>query len=238
MTGGNSGIGLAIAERLAMDGFCVFSGSRNGCNQFSIKDGILLKNQVLDLCCLDVTNERSIRDFVEYIGKISGVIDCVVNSAGIAHGSLLQTTRSDDIRRCLEVNFIGPIAVIRNSFRFLRKSNFPSIINISSSTASRSDIGTLAYGSSKAALDFSGYVLAAELARYKIRVNTVAPGITQTQMLNDMSERSINENKEACYLNRIAEPEDVANIVRFLASENSAHINGLIIRADGGQLCR
>ena len=238
MTGGNSGIGLAISKRLALDGYCVFSGSRNGCNHFSLRDGVLVKEQILDLGCLDVTREETIRVFVDYIAKISGTIDCVVNSAGVAHGSLLQTTKSDDIRRCLEVNFIGPISVIRHSLRFLRKSSYSSIINISSSTASRSDIGTLAYGSSKAALDFSGYVLAAELARYKIRVNTVSPGITQTQMLNDMSERSINENKGACYLNRIADPEDVANMVSFLASENAAHINGLLLRVDGGQLCR
>ena len=238
MTGGNSGIGLSISRRLAFDGFCVFSGSRNGCIQYLVRDGILLKEKLNDISCLDVTSEQSIRDFLDYVGKVSGVIDCVVNSAGVSHGSLLQTTRSDDLRRCLEVNFIGPISVIRNSLRFMRRSKYSSVINISSSTASRSDIGTLAYGSSKAALEFSGYVLAAELARYKIRVNTVSPGITQTQMLNDMSERSINENKSACYLNRIAEPDDVANLVSFLASENAAHINGLLLRVDGGQLCR
>ena len=103
MTGGNSGIGLAISKRLALDGFCVFSGSRNGCNHFSLRDGVLVKEKIHDPSCLDVTREETIRAFVDYIGKRSGVIDCVVNSAGVAHGSLLQTTKSDDIEDVLRL---------------------------------------------------------------------------------------------------------------------------------------
>jgi len=236
--GGNSGIGLAISKRLAGDGFLVFSGSRRGWNRQCLKNGVILKEQIDTIKPLDITYEQSIQESIAYLGSVNGCIDCIVNSAGVAHGSLLEMTRLEDLRKCLEVNFIGPVSVIRESLRYLRRSESASIINISSVTASRSDIGTLAYGCSKAALNFSGYVLAAELARYSIRVNTVAPGITETRMLAEMSEKAVDENRKSCYLNRIAQPNEIADLVAFLASNAASHVNGQLIKVDGGQLCR
>ena len=115
------------------------------------------------------------------------------------------------------------------------RSRKGSIINLSSSTSFTADTGTIAYGSAKAALNYATKVLSKELANQGIRVNAVAPGVTDTSMLKEMDPKAINDQLKSSSLKQLATPKQIASVIMFLCSEESSHITGQIIRIDGGQ---
>lgn len=238
ITGASSGIGKTIAHHFARNQFTVLGATRSGIYHFSYDD----HNQVHESLEIDITfdlsNVKSVKDTIDYIKDRYGRIDCLVNSAGIAHGSLIQMTRLEDLQRCMNINFIGQICVIQESIRLLRKSEAPCIINISSISAFRSDPGSIAYGASKAALNFATSVLSSELQQFNIRVNAIAPGVTNTPMLDQMSESSIRKQTDAADIKIVATPLQIAEVALFLSTKSSSHITGQIIKVDGGQLCR
>ena len=126
--------------------------------------------------------------------------------------------------------------LVKYSSRYMSKSNNPSILNISSSSSFRADVGTLAYASSKAALNFSTRQLSHELAPQNIRVNSIAPGVTDTPMLSLMDEVAIERQLNSAAISQLATPDQIAQMSLFLCSSNALHITGQIIRVDGGQL--
>ena len=110
-----------------------------------------------------------------------------------------------------------------------------SIVNISSITSFQNESGTLAYGSSKSALNYATKIIAKELGAFGINVNAVAPGVTNTPMLEKMNSESIKKQISLSSNKKIAEPQDIASVIYFLCSEESKHITGQIINVDGGQ---
>ena len=112
--------------------------------------------------------------------------------------------------------------------------SYSASINIGSTAGLIGDKGTVAYGSSKAALMYASRVLANEVGAFNIRVNSVAPGITLTDMANQLDEKSTEKALSSIPLKRFAEPHEIANVITFLASDLSSYLTGQIIRVDGG----
>ena len=162
--------------------------------------------------------------------------DILVNNAGIAHGGIFQMTSINDMRRIFEVNVFGTVAVTQSIARLMIRKKYGSIINISSTAAHLPDRGTMTYGASKAALTRITQSLSQELGVYGIRANAIAPGITETDMAKQMDEQAKERLIQASALKKIAQPDDIANVALFLASDLSSHMTGQVLTVDGGIL--
>ena len=139
------------------------------------------------------------------------------------------------MKNVFQTNYFSLLTFTQFVARIMGRNKKGSIVNISSATSFSADAGTLAYGSAKAALNFATKVLSKELASQGIRVNAVAPGITDTEMLKKMDSNSINKELDLSSLKKIATPEEIASVIMFLCSEESSHITGQIIKVDGGK---
>jgi len=232
VTGANRGIGRQIAESFSAQGAKVFAccrGSDPSVDDWAAGRGI-------SLISLDLADDGSIRNAVKEIRAGSAGVDILVNNAGIAHGALFQMTSIADLRQVFEVNFFGQIAFSQSMARLMAKRGGGSIINLSSSAVERADAGTFAYGASKAAFERATLSMARELGAQEIRVNAIAPGVTQTDMLDQMDPAARQTLIDASALKRPATPQNIADVALFLASDLSAHVTGQIIHIDGGLL--
>jgi 3-oxoacyl-[acyl-carrier protein] reductase len=163
-------------------------------------------------------------------------VDVLVNNAGTASGGLFQMTPISEIRRVLEVNFFGQILLTQGLSRLMTRHRAGSIINIASTAADIADSGTLAYGASKAALARAARSLATELGTFGVRVNAISPGVTRTDMFDQMAPEARERLINSSALKRAAEPADIANVALFLASELSSFVTGQVLRVDGGMV--
>ena len=190
--------------------------------------------QTVDLLEFDLENEEEMKSKIQSLYKKNITLDVLVNNAGIPSGSIFEMTSLKNLKKIFEVNFFAQIRLTQLLIRLLKKSKSSSIINLGSISGLIADRGTLAYGSSKAALMFATKVMANELATYKIRVNAIAPNATKTKMLDKMDESAKKFLIEQSFLNRESLPNEVADLVLYLASDKSTYLNGQIIRLDGG----
>jgi 3-oxoacyl-[acyl-carrier protein] reductase len=158
----------------------------------------------------------------------------LVNNAGIASGALFQMTTGAELRKVFEINFFSQIAISQGIAKIMVKNKSGSIINLSSTAAFIADSGTLAYGSSKSAFARATQSMASELGSSNIRVNAIAPGVTKTDMFEQMSIDARDKLINSSALKRAAETKDIANVSLFLASDLSSFITGQVIRVDGG----
>jgi len=184
---------------------------------------------------LDLEDETSIRAAAKEIAAISSKkLDILVNNAGMASGELFQMMPLNELRRAFEVNFFGQVSVAQRLTRFLSGSESGSIINIASTAADIADPGTLAYGSTKAALIRATRSMAVELGPLGIRVNAISPGITKTDMFDEMDSRARDRLIGTAALGRAAEPQEIADVALFFASGLSKFVTGQVLRVDGG----
>ena len=143
-------------------------------------------------------------------------------------------TSMAEMRKVFEVNVFGQLLFTQSMVRKMTRQKSGSIIHISSTAALIADPGTLVYGSSKAAFARTAQSLATELGAFNIRVNAIAPGVTRTDMFEQMAESAHTNLINRSALKRAAEPQDIANTALFLASDLSSFITGQTIRVDGG----
>jgi 3-oxoacyl-[acyl-carrier protein] reductase len=183
---------------------------------------------------LDLADGDSIKTAGREIIGQAGSLDIIVNHAGIASGGLFQMASVADMRKVFEINLFSQLLLTQSLARKMIRQKSGSIINIASTAALFADPGTLAYGSSKAALTRASESMATELGAFNIRVNTISPGVTRTDMFDQMTESARNSLINRSALKRAAEPQEVANAALFLASELSVFITGQTLRVDGG----
>ena len=238
ITGSNRGIGFSLLEKFATEGCNIYAHSRKTNIEFEKKaKEISIKNNIkIQHIHFDLQKSSEIRTAIMSIIKTKVPIDILVNSAGIIHGGLFQMTTVQTIKDVFSVNFFGMLEVTQLVSKYMIRKKHGSIINIASVAGIDLSAGNCAYGSSKAAVIAFSKTLSSELSTYGIRVNVVAPSLTDTEMAyttEAKKEREIlSDNKEP--FKRMAKPEEIANSVCFLASEKSSFINGEVIRVDGG----
>ena len=238
LTGANGGIGKAILEAFAKEGVNVWACVRKQQEDFteyveklSKQYGVWIKEIYFDLSC-----EEEIKQGIKEIISEKAAIDILVNNAGIPYGGLFQMTPMKKLREVFEINYFAQIQIMQLVSRYMMRQKSGSIINMASVGGIEVNEGYLAYGSSKAALIWATQCLAKELGAYHIRVNAVAPGLTDTSMGNYKSQEELQKVIGRTALGRMAEPEEIAQAVLYLASEKASFITGHILRIDGGRL--
>ena len=237
VTGARSGIGLATLQLFA----------KNGCNCWAIihRDDQVFIDTIHQLEAeydiwihqihIDLSDSESIKIGVKEILKEKLPVDILVNAAGIVSPNrLFSMSKMEDIRRVMDVNFFSVIELIQLVCRPMMRQRKGCIINIASIAAWGEDTSQMEYAASKAALVIATKKLARELGSAGIRVNAIAPGLTQTKMLDDIDEDSEALIKKGLSFHRYGKPEEIAEICLFLASDRSSFINGETIKADGG----
>jgi len=236
VTGGTRGIGRAITEALMKEGYKVivlYHGSEDKAKELREKGVITIK--------CDVGDRNQVRKASEEVEKITPQIDVLVNNAGLWYLMPFENFDEEKYETMLRVNLNGVIYVTYEFLPLLKRSISPSIINI----ASNAGIGTAAEGTTFYAITKAGVImltkrLAFELGKYGIRVNAIAPGWIETDMTlggkSEEEKEKLRENfRNKTMLHTTGKPEDVANIVVFLASDKSRYITGQVIVADGGR---
>jgi len=182
----------------------------------------------------DVSNEEQVKDMIQEIINKFGKIDVLVNNAGIAIDKEFEDRTVEDWKRTLEVNTIGTFLVSKYASENMMNNKSGKIINVSSTNGINTFFpSSIDYDASKAAIINLTYNLAIQFAPY-INVNAVAPGWVNTEMNKELAEDLIKEETEKIYKKRFAEPEEIAKVICFLASEDAEYINGTVIKVDGG----
>jgi len=234
VTGANRGIGLVIAQTFVANGAQVFACMRTlEATSVATITGTAASNLVVPIL-FDLSDEVSIKAGIKEIRSLTPRVDVLVNNAGVASGSLFQMTPLAEIRRLFEINFFGQILFSQSISRLMASRKSGSIINISSSAGAIATPGTLAYGASKVAFERAALSMACELGALGIRVNTIAPGVTKTDMYDQMSLEARDQLIARAVFKRPAEPKSIADAALFFASDLSAFVTGQVLRVDGG----
>jgi 3-oxoacyl-[acyl-carrier protein] reductase len=236
VTGCNRGIGRAVLEIFAENGADVFACVRKESKEFTdLVKGISSRTGVtIQPIFVDLKNVAEVKEAVTFIVRSKKKVNVLVNNAGVAARGLVQMTPILNLKDVFEVNFFAQIHFSQGMSRYMTRFKEGSIINIGSTAGLIGHAGTMSYGSSKAALMYTTKVMATELGPSNIRVNAIAPGITKTEMFDQMDEKPRTKQIEATALNRAAEAKEIANVALFLASDLSTYITGQVIRVDGG----
>ena len=237
ITGCNRGIGKKILETFYENGANVFACVRKLDDEFKNfidKNKDNYDNKIIPIE-LDLEDENNIKDAAKKILDQNIPIDIIVNNAGIISTSLFQMTSTKKLKEMFNVNFFSHSIFTQYLIKSMIKIKKGSIIYISSSSALDGNEGRSAYASSKAAMISEAKVLSRELGVQNIRVNSIAPGLTNTDMMvKNHPEDLINKTVADISLRRICEISEVANVALFLASDLSSYITGQVIRVDGG----
>lgn len=235
VTGASRGIGRAIAVDLARSGSYVLvnyssspEAAQETLNQIreAGSDGEVIKFSVQD--------SQAVEDAFDGIKARHGKLDILVNNAGISRDGLVLRMKDEEWLATLEVNLNGAFFCSRAAARLMLKAKKGRIVNISSVVGEMGNAGQVPYVSSKAGLLGMTKALAKELASRGVTVNAVTPGFIETDMTSALDEKLRAEHMKAIPLSRYGKPEEVANLVSFLASEQAAYITGQIIGINGG----
>lgn len=237
ITGGTRGIGKQIALTFAKDGYDIAINYRTENDDLkNIKKEIEANNVKCFSVQGDVTKFEDCEKFVKQIVEEFGKIDVLVNNAGITRDTLLMRMKEEDFRQVIDTNLIGTFNVTKNVISYMMKAKNGRIINISSVVGISGNAGQTNYAASKAGIIGFTKSLAKEVASRNITVNAVAPGFVDTQMTAVLKEDIKEEIAKKIPLKRMGTPQDVANVVKFLASSDSSYITGQVIHVDGGML--
>lgn len=235
VTGASRGIGAACAKALAEDGYKLVLHARTP-GALDKLLATLPASCAADslLLTYDMTEHESISRSYQEIFKRFRRLDVLVNNAGIMEPAKLGMISRQALSHTLEVNLTAAILHMQGAAKLMTRSGGGSIINMSSIVGRYGFEGQVPYAASKSGLIGATLSAAKELAAQRIRVNAVAPGYIETDMNSRHSEEVHKENLARVRMGRMGQPEDVANLVRFLASDAAGYITGQVIGVDGG----
>ncbi|MBB1553465.1 MAG: 3-oxoacyl-[acyl-carrier-protein] reductase [Clostridiales bacterium] len=237
ITGATRGIGRAIALELAKEGYNIALNYRTENEALET-----LKKEISELGveCYPVQgdvskaedSERMTKEIIEYFEQI----DVLVNNAGITKDKLIQRMKEEEFTDVINVNLVGTFNITKNVIKYMTKKRYGKIINISSVVGISGNAGQSNYAASKAGIIGFTKSIAKELASRNITANAVAPGFIQTDMTNVLKDEVKEAIEGTIPLKRLGTAEDVAKVVKFLASDDSNYITGQVINVDGGML--
>lgn len=235
VTGCDSGIGKSICTLFAKHGAIVYANVlKEESEELLRNDTDKLQGKVVPLL-FDITCKNDINIAYRQIKQEEGKLDVIVNNAGVKYDGYLPMINDDMIEKMYAVNITAPIHVVQSGIKLLKKNNKGGcIVNVSSIVGLRGNSGQSIYGATKAAVASLTKSWAKEFAPYNIRVNAVAPGSINTNMFYDISPDKIQESINAIGFKRLGEPDEVAKVILFLASDLSSYVTGDIIGVDGG----
>ena len=237
ITGARSGIGLATLQLFAQNGCNCWAVVHREDSEFLSKIQTLEKEYQLWIkpVYMELDNSDSIKQGMKDILAEKLPVDILVNAAGIVSPNRLFTmTKMEDIRRVMDVNFFSAIELTQLVCRPMMRQRKGNIIYIASIAAWGEDTSQMEYAASKAAMVIATKKLARELGSAGIRVNAVAPGLTQTKMLDVLEDEAEAQIKKGLGLHRFGTPEEIAEVCLFLASDKSSYVTGETIKVDVG----
>lgn len=235
VTGGSRGIGRAVAVRLAKDGMNLVINYRGNSEATEETERLCreLGAEVL-LVQGDVSRAEDCEKLAAQAKEAFGRVDVLVNNAGITRDGLLARMTEEDFRAVLDVNLVGPWNMMKAVNRIMMKQRYGRIVNLSSVTGLMGNMGQTNYAAAKAGILGMTKSYAREVASRGITVNAVAPGFIDTDMTEAMPEGAKDKIITGIPMGRTGKPEDVAEAVAFLASEQAGYITGEVLRVDGG----
>ncbi len=233
ITGGGKGIGAAVVRRFVAEGAKVIIGDLDAANVQNLVAEIKSNGGEAIGFALNVTDRSAVADMVKQGVEEFGTIDVLINNAGIARDAMLHKMSEEDYDLVMDVNMKGVFNVTREVVPIMREKQTGSIVNVSS--ASRfGNAGQSNYAASKEAIVGFTRALAWELGPKKVTINAIAPGTIITDMYEAIPENTREMMKLITPLGRAGEPEEVANLCLFLASDEASYITGQVIHCDGG----
>ena len=237
ITGATRGIGRAIALELAKEGYNIALNYRT---ENEALESLKKEISEIGVECYPVQgdvskaedSERMTKEIIEYFEQI----DVLVNNAGITKDKLIQRMKEEEFTDVINVNLVGTFNITKNVIKYMTKKRYGKIINISSVVGISGNAGQSNYAASKAGIIGFTKSIAKELASRNITANAVAPGFIQTDMTNVLKDEIKEAIESTIPLKRLGTAEDVAKVVKFLASDDSNYITGQVINVDGGML--
>jgi 3-oxoacyl-[acyl-carrier protein] reductase len=235
VTGGGRGLGKAIAVRLAEEGAGIAVVDINEVTARSVQ-GELRDHGVKSLSCgADVSNVAEVKSMVLSVVRELGTVDILVNNAGIVHTTAIENITEEEWDRLIAVNLKSVFFASQQVLPYMKRKRYGRIVNISSSAGRMGGYGNgVAYAASKAGIIGLTMSFARKVAEHGVTVNAVAPGTTETEMIQALSEETKRMLKDLIPMKRLGTPKNVADAVAFLASDEADFITGAVIDVNGG----
>jgi 3-oxoacyl-[acyl-carrier protein] reductase len=233
VTGASRGIGAAIARAFAAQGAMLLLCAR-GDGVDTLAQELASSERPVRSMRGDISDSGFVRTLIASVRKDHGRLDVLVNNAGVLRQGLIGMTSTEHVREMLDVNVLAVMTLTQYATRVMDAQRRPSIVNVASIAGTQGMEGVTAYSASKAAV--VGYTLstAKELAPKGIRVNAIAPGFIDTDMVRGVSSDWYERRIQSIRMGRIGTPEDVAGVAVFLASDLAQYVTGQVIGVDGG----
>ena len=234
VTGGSKGIGRAICVELAQEGYYVvvnYMGDKNGAEQTLTQ--VEEQGGQGEICQFDIRDREAVEQIIEDIAQRLGSIDVLVNNAGIIADGLFMMMSPENWHSVIDTSLNGFYNMTRPVLEKMVRKRKGSIISISSASSLVPNRGQANYAAAKAGLNAASRTVATEVARLGIRVNVVAPGLIETDMIQEAPKDLI---KSMIPMARIGKPEEVAKVVGFLCSDAASYLTGQVISVNGGMV--
>lgn len=231
ITGAGAGIGKATAILFADEGAIVYAADVKGLEW--VEEENLKEGKIIPIS-LDITDFQSVKNTIMSIKKEHGHIDILANIAGLISYELMPMINYDFFHKMIEVNVVALINLMTLVSRIMQRQQNGSIINMASMVGVKGAKGQLSYSATKGAVIAATKSAAKELAEHHIRVNAIAPGMVGSERFKAVLEEKFAQKISDIPFGRLAEPEEIADLCLFLASDASSYITGQVIGVDGG----
>ncbi len=231
VTGASGGIGNSIIKKLNDQGVNILASGTNSAKLESLRS----KFENIQILKFDISQTEKIEEFIESAtNKLGGKLDCIINNAGITNDNLAIRMSLEEWKRVIDINLTSTFLLSKFAIKKMLKNKKGKIINITSVVGHTGNLGQANYTASKAGIVAMSKSLAIEYAKKNININCISPGFIKTAMTDKIDEKFKEIIISKIPSARLGEPEDIANAVIFLASDQSNYINGETLHVNGG----